>query len=75
MASSNVGSSQIYEDGDQKNIPRSEIDQMKKDNRFHEGKENSHLPNDSSKIGSIPAQQHLDFNSLHQRMSDRLQTS
>ncbi|PQE17301.1 hypothetical protein CJF31_00005705 [Rutstroemia sp. NJR-2017a BVV2] len=47
MASSNVGSSQIYEDGDQKNIPRSEIEQMKKDNRFHDGKENSHLANDS----------------------------
>jgi hypothetical protein len=45
---SNVGNSQVYEDGDQKNVPRSEIEQEKKDNRFHEGKENSHKANDSS---------------------------
>jgi hypothetical protein len=45
---SNVGNSQVYEDGDQKNVPRPEIDQEKKDNRFHEGKENSHKANDSS---------------------------
>jgi hypothetical protein len=45
----NVRNSQVYEDGDQKNVPRSEIDQEKGDNRFHEGKENSHKANDSSK--------------------------
>jgi hypothetical protein len=45
---SNVGNSQVYEDGDQKNLSRSEIEQEKKDNRFHEGKENSHKANDSS---------------------------
>jgi hypothetical protein len=47
--SSNVGSSGVYEDGDQKNVPKSEIEQEKKDARFHEGKENSHKANDSSK--------------------------
>jgi hypothetical protein len=46
---SNVGNSQIYEDGDQKNVPRSEIEQAKKEKRFHEGKDNSHKANDSSK--------------------------
>jgi len=44
---SNVGNSQVYEDGDQKNVKRSEIEQEKKANRFHEGKENSHKANDS----------------------------
>ncbi|PMD62526.1 uncharacterized protein K444DRAFT_557645 [Hyaloscypha bicolor E] len=51
--SSNVGNSQVYEDGDQKNVPRSEIEQEKKDNRFHEGKENSHKANDSKDQRSI----------------------
>lgn len=46
---SNVGAGNIYEDGDQRNIPQSEIEQQKKDNRFHEGKQNSHKANDSSK--------------------------
>merc|ERR1712230_140071 len=44
---SNVGNSQVYEDGDQKNAPESEMEQEKKDSRFHEGKENSHKANDS----------------------------
>lgn len=47
---SNVGNSQVYEDGDQKNAPKSEMEQEKKDSRFHEGKENSHKANDSSKL-------------------------
>ncbi|KAI9741447.1 MAG: hypothetical protein M1818_004253 [Claussenomyces sp. TS43310] len=45
--SSNVGTHNIYEDGDQKNVPQSEIDQAKREARFHEGKENSHQANDS----------------------------
>merc|ERR1711964_88423 len=44
---SNVGNSQVYEGGDQKNAPKSEMEQEKKDSRFHEGKENSHKANDS----------------------------
>ena len=51
--SSNVGNSSLYEDGDQKNVPKSELEQEKKDARFHEGKENSHLALDSSKIHHI----------------------
>ncbi len=46
---SNVGQSSVYEDGDQKNVPQAEKEQEKKGNRFHEGKENSHKANDSSK--------------------------
>ncbi len=46
---SNVGNSQVYESGDQRTVPQSEINQEKKDARFHEGKENSHKANDSSK--------------------------
>lgn len=45
---SNVGNSQVYEAGDQRNVPRSEIEQEKKDNRFREGKEHSHKALDSS---------------------------
>merc|ERR1711939_519040 len=44
---SNVGNSQVYEDGDQKNAPKSEMEQEKKDSRLHEGKGNSHKANDS----------------------------
>jgi hypothetical protein len=46
---SNVGQSSVYEAGDQRNVPQSEIEQQKKDDRFHEGKEHSHKANDSSK--------------------------
>ncbi|KAK2627749.1 hypothetical protein QTJ16_002395 [Diplocarpon rosae] len=44
---SNVGQASVYEDGDQKNVPKSELEQEKKQSRFHEGKENSHKANDS----------------------------
>lgn len=43
--SSNVGSRNIYEDGDQKNYAAGEAPQAE---RFHEGKPNSHLALDSS---------------------------
>jgi hypothetical protein len=46
---SSVGNSGVYEDGDQKNVSKSEQEQEKKDARFHEGKENSHKALDSSK--------------------------
>lgn len=48
MSQSNVGNAQVYEAGDQRNLTDEEIEQMKKENRFHEGKENSHLANDAS---------------------------
>lgn len=43
---SNVGNSNLYEAGDQRTVPQSQIEQAK-DNRLHEGKENSHKANDS----------------------------
>jgi hypothetical protein len=48
MSQSNVGNSQVYEAGDQRNYKDSEIEQAKKEARFHEGKENSHKALDSS---------------------------
>lgn len=42
---SSVGTSGIYEAGDQRNLKNSEIPQPE---RYEEGKENSHLANDSS---------------------------
>lgn len=50
---SNVGQGSVYEAGDQRNVPQAEIDQAKKDNRFHEGKENSHKALDSKDQRSI----------------------
>jgi len=42
---SNVGSSQVYEAGDQRNYKDSEINEK---DRYREGKEHSHKANDSS---------------------------
>lgn len=42
---SNVGGSGVYEAGDQRNPPNSEIPQA---DRYHEGQPNSHKANDSS---------------------------
>ena len=47
---SNVGQSSVYEAGDQRNVPQSEIDEQKKVNRFHEEKEHSHKALDSSEL-------------------------
>lgn len=51
---SNVGNSQVYEAGDQRTVSNAEIEQQKKENRFHEGKENAHNQLDSSEF-SRPA--------------------
>ncbi|EOD44918.1 hypothetical protein GTA08_BOTSDO09448 [Neofusicoccum parvum] len=48
--SSNVGSKNIYEDGDQKNAP---ADQVNDAERFKEGKPNSHLALDSKDSRTI----------------------
>ncbi|KAF2754554.1 hypothetical protein EJ05DRAFT_144931 [Pseudovirgaria hyperparasitica] len=53
MSQSNVGNSQIYEAGDQKNYKDSEIKDAKKEERFHEGKEHSHKALDSKDERSI----------------------
>ncbi|KAK3060698.1 hypothetical protein LTS18_007954 [Coniosporium uncinatum] len=50
---SNVGEGSVYEAGDQKNYKDSEIREAKKEDRFHEGKDNSHLANDSKDERSI----------------------
>ena len=42
---SSVGQASVYEAGDQRNSKDSENETA---DRFHEGKENSHKPNDSS---------------------------
>ena len=44
---SNVGNSQVYEAGDQRTVSNAELEQQKKEARFHEGKENAHNPLDS----------------------------
>lgn len=50
---SNVGNAQVYEAGDQRNYTQAELEEQKKDARFHEGKENSHKANDSSSYSYI----------------------
>ncbi|KNG48911.1 hypothetical protein DDE82_001888 [Stemphylium lycopersici] len=50
---SSVGQHSVYEAGDQVTRSNAEIEQMKKENRFHEGKENSHKANDSKDERSI----------------------
>ncbi|GAB7343059.1 hypothetical protein MBLNU457_1146t1 [Dothideomycetes sp. NU457] len=50
---SNVGQGSVYEAGDQVNYKNSEIDQAKKEDRYHEGKEHSHKANDSKDERSI----------------------
>jgi hypothetical protein len=49
---SNVGNSQVYEAGDQRTVSNAELEQQKKENRFHEGKDNSHKAQDSSMFTS-----------------------
>lgn len=45
---SNVGTAAVYQADDQRTVKDSEIEEQKKENRFHEGKENSHKALDSS---------------------------
>ncbi|KAK3202571.1 hypothetical protein GRF29_154g21689 [Pseudopithomyces chartarum] len=50
---SNVGNSAVYEAGDQRTYKDSELQQAKDEARFHEGKPNSHLAQDSKDERSI----------------------
>ncbi|KAH7356107.1 hypothetical protein BKA66DRAFT_428822 [Pyrenochaeta sp. MPI-SDFR-AT-0127] len=50
---SNVGNSGVYQADDQRTVPDSQIEQEKKENRFHEGQENSHKATDSKDERSI----------------------
>jgi len=45
---SNVGNSAVYQADDQRTVPNSEIEEQKKENRFHEGKDHSHKATDAS---------------------------
>ena len=56
---SNVGNSQVYEAGDQRTVSNAELEQQKKENRFHEGQENAHKALDSSKPPQCLPRQHL----------------
>jgi hypothetical protein len=39
---SNVGNRNLYENGNQRTVPQSDIEQKKRRNKFHEGKKKSH---------------------------------
>lgn len=55
MSQSNVGNAQVYQADDQRTVPDSQLQEEKKENRFHEGKENSHLAQDSSMFNPTSA--------------------
>ena len=71
---SNVGGRGVYEAGDQRTAPNSEINKAE---RYKEGQPHSHLPNDSSKRHSPAYQEKLVQNTdaSLQRMSGQLRTS
>jgi hypothetical protein len=50
---SNVGNSSVYQADDQRTVKNSVIEEEKKENRFHEGKDNSHLAQDSSTLSAV----------------------
>ncbi|KAF2129341.1 hypothetical protein P153DRAFT_340095 [Dothidotthia symphoricarpi CBS 119687] len=50
---SSVGTSQVYEAGDQRNYSEAEKKAQEEANRFHEGKKNSHKANDPKDERSI----------------------
>lgn len=45
---SSSGTYQVYEDGDQRNAPKSEADQL--EDKFHQGNQHSHNAFDSSTL-------------------------
>ncbi|KAH8704418.1 hypothetical protein GQ44DRAFT_716797 [Phaeosphaeriaceae sp. PMI808] len=53
MTQSKVGNAAVYEAGDQRNYKNSEIEEQKKENRFHEGQEHAHKALDSKDERSI----------------------
>ncbi|KAF1832973.1 hypothetical protein BDW02DRAFT_570479 [Decorospora gaudefroyi] len=44
---SNVGDHSVYQADDQRTVPDSKIEEAKRENRFHEGQDNSHMAQDS----------------------------
>ena len=69
---SNVGGRGVYEAGDQRNAPASEINERE---RYKEGKENSHKANDSSTRPLEETNCSYCFSDLDQRTRDLLQTN
>jgi hypothetical protein len=51
---SNVGNAGVYEAGDQRTVSDAKIEEEKKENRFHEGKDNSHKAQDPSMLSLFP---------------------
>lgn len=45
---SSVGNSAVYQADDQRTVSDATLQEEKKENRFHEGKDNSHKATDSS---------------------------
>jgi hypothetical protein len=50
MSGSNVGNAAVYEANEQRTVSDATLEEEKKENRFHEGKENSHQATDSSTL-------------------------
>ncbi|KAH3909582.1 hypothetical protein HBI56_060160 [Parastagonospora nodorum] len=50
---SSVGNSAVYQADDQRTVSDATIEEQKKENRFHEGKDNSHKANDPKDERSI----------------------
>lgn len=46
---SNVGNSQVYESGDQRNYSQAEIEKLKSEGRWQESKQGNHRPNATRK--------------------------
>lgn len=47
---SNVGQASVYEAKDQRTVSNKEIEEEKKEARFHEGQDNAHKANDPRKF-------------------------
>jgi hypothetical protein len=72
---SSVGNSAVYQADDQRTVSDATIEEQKKENRFHEGKDNSHKATDSSmfilpssyleKLPALTSNLHLHSPSFH----------
>ncbi|KAI8945363.1 hypothetical protein F4801DRAFT_135815 [Xylaria longipes] len=69
---SNVGTSGVYEAGDQRNYKASEVPRPE---RYEEGVENSHLPNDSKDERSIANRLANEERKLHRKEQDDPETA
>jgi hypothetical protein len=65
---SNVGNSGVYEANEQRTVSDAQIEEEKKENRFHEGKDNSHLANDPSTFNFSFPLRRVDHNDVAKRL-------